>query len=946
MKRPTRRLDALLGAGARSRLGRVFAALGLVCAGVVFVGESTVMAAGFTAPPERLYMLPENPLAPIPADIVALAVPVDVLKFDGSTDLISQDDRAVVLDFDDTPNLPNPPGPCTIVDDPDIGDEDYSIGPCTRIQMSVSFGTLKVGSLTEVFKDKPDGTASTDQADAVYLTASGARVDLATDADYNADDGVPILNLNGTKQQLNDALKLLEYRPQDDYHYDGSNAETLELLLVPDDGSGPFGWDVDIRVLDVNDWPELDGANELGDTAGDGPASQTADPGIEKVIPGTYSLTDVDNDDKIDTYGPDGQLGGGDDVTDPDGNDGAGEDMLLIGSLDCGGSVAPDTGFHFASAAYESTGDTIESALNFALGIPAVAPVSPPEAVDEYNNKVIAREAFMTGLSQTGLTATTLQSAGPVDYGEFFVGVATIDEIQAALTDISFLHEVENDSCDLLVIVSDLGNNGLPLQFFGQPDARQYGVEVPFFGFDWDEFTITTGEFLEIDASFDATPLYVIEGDAADVPINITPTVPPSRPAFDLKWAAVDGTAHAGTDYAGTSNNTPTVPADAASLMIGTNTYPNTDPDGNRSFTFELDLSSVPPAGYQIVSAVPTRTVVIIDDDDAPRSVTSVSDPTVTEGDSGTKNLTFTLGLNGPADGNETVEVTTSSVAPSVSGVDYIGFSAQPVTFAPGATSATVNVVVNGDTTIEADDLVTLTVSNPSNVTLGADTTGTGTITNDDAAPTVTIDQGATQDDPTNVASIVFDVVFDKVVTGFSDGATDVTLSGTAGGTLSAAIAGSGTTYTVTVTGMTSSGTVIADVPAGAAEDAGLRDNAASTSTDHQVIYDIDRPTVTIDQAVGQADPTGATPILFTVVFSEPVTGFGIDDVTLSGTAGATTVGVSGTGTTYTVSVSGMTGDGTVIADVPANVAVDAANNQNLASTSTDNDGDVRLRRC
>ena len=104
----------------------------------------------------------------------------------------------------------------------------------------------------------------------------------------------------------------------------------------------------------------------------------------------------------------------------------------------------------------------------------------------------------------------------------------------------------------------------------------------------------------------------------------------------------------------------------------------------------------------------------------------------MTEGDIGTTNLTFTLGLNGPADGNERVNVTTSSVTPSDVGLDYVGIAGQPVTFAPGATSATVNVVVNGDTGIEDDELVTLTVSNPSNVTLGGDTTGSGTITNDD----------------------------------------------------------------------------------------------------------------------------------------------------------------------------------------------------------------------
>ena len=67
---------------------------------------------------------------------------------------------------------------------------------------------------------------------------------------------------------------------------------------------------------------------------------------------------------------------------------------------------------------------------------------------------------------------------------------------------------------------------------------------------------------------------------------------------------------------------------------------------------------------------------------------------------------------------------------------------------------------------------------------------------------------------------------------------------------------------------------------------------------------------MTIDQAVAQSDPTSVSPIVFDVVFSEPVTGFADNDVTLSGTAGATTASVSGSGATYTVAVSGMTGAG------------------------------------
>lgn len=97
-------------------------------------------------------------------------------------------------------------------------------------------------------------------------------------------------------------------------------------------------------------------------------------------------------------------------------------------------------------------------------------------------------------------------------------------------------------------------------------------------------------------------------------------------------------------------------------------------------------------------------------------------------------------------------------------------------------------------------------------------------------------------------------------------------------------------------------------------------------------------PTVTINQAAGQADPTSASPILFTVTFSEPVTGFTASDITLSGTALPTTVTISGTGPVYTASVSGMSVSGTVIASIAANMATSTASSLgNTASTSTDN---------
>src|SRR5205814_4441312 len=95
---------------------------------------------------------------------------------------------------------------------------------------------------------------------------------------------------------------------------------------------------------------------------------------------------------------------------------------------------------------------------------------------------------------------------------------------------------------------------------------------------------------------------------------------------------------------------------------------------------------------------------------------------------------------------------------------------------------------------------------------------------------------------------------------------------------------------------------------------------------------------VTSNQAATQADPPNAAPINFTVVFSEPASGFTGTDVTLSGTAGGSkTVAVSGGPSTYNAAVSGMTTAGTVIATIAAGVARDAAGNMNTASTSIDN---------
>jgi len=180
-------------------------------------------------------------------------------------------------------------------------------------------------------------------------------------------------------------------------------------------------------------------------------------------------------------------------------------------------------------------------------------------------------------------------------------------------------------------------------------------------------------------------------------------------------------------------------------------------------------------------------------------------------------------------------------------------------------------------------------------------------------------------------------VVFSEPVTGFT--ASDVSLAGsTVGGTLVANVIGTGTSYTVTVTGMDGVGTVVASIPGAAAADAAGNVSDASTSSDNTVAFDNVAPTVTIDQAAGQPDPT-SSPIEFNVHFSEPVNGFDGSDISFAGSTvgGTLQANVTGSGADYAVTVTGMFGIGTVVASIPAGAASDVAANVNVASTSSDN---------
>ena len=203
------------------------------------------------------------------------------------------------------------------------------------------------------------------------------------------------------------------------------------------------------------------------------------------------------------------------------------------------------------------------------------------------------------------------------------------------------------------------------------------------------------------------------------------------------------------------------------------------------------------------------------------------------------------------------------------------------------------------------------------------------------AAPTVTINKASGQADPSKTLPFTYTVTFSSSVTGFD--VSDLVRAGTSTGG-SASVSGSGSTYTVTLSGSLTEGTAGFTVAAGAAVDIAGNASVASTSTDNLVSYDLTGPSVTVEKAATQPDPTNSDTINFTVTFSEPVTGLVIGDFTVGGTAirGFTDETLSGSGSTYNVRVENLAA-GTVTVTLAAGRATDLAGNNNLASTSVDN---------
>ncbi len=210
-----------------------------------------------------------------------------------------------------------------------------------------------------------------------------------------------------------------------------------------------------------------------------------------------------------------------------------------------------------------------------------------------------------------------------------------------------------------------------------------------------------------------------------------------------------------------------------------------------------------------------------------------------------------------------------------------------------------------------------------------------------DLGPTVVIGQAEGQLDPTDQQPIRFTLTFSEPVTGLE--ASDIVIDNPAGNTPEVSLTGSEDTYFIEISNLIFPGELTVSLPAGVATDAtgNLSAPAIPNSPgEDSVLFNasFDGPTVSLEIAPGQNDPTPFLPLRFAVEFSVPVTGFTAEDIVVTSEGNDNPeVRLLGTGASYTIEIENLSVPGPVTVFIPAQVAVDAAGNPNAASTSSDN---------
>ncbi len=203
-----------------------------------------------------------------------------------------------------------------------------------------------------------------------------------------------------------------------------------------------------------------------------------------------------------------------------------------------------------------------------------------------------------------------------------------------------------------------------------------------------------------------------------------------SSGAATVAYSTQNGTATAGADYVTAVGTLSWTNGDAAAKTFTVTV--NDDATDENDETVALSLTNATGAALGTPS---TATLTIVDDDAAPVPGTlRFSSPTYSRNEAGGGTATITVSRVSGSSGAATVAYSTQN-GTATAGADYVT-AVGTLTWANGdAAAKTFTVTVNDDATDESDETVALSLTNATGAALGAPSSATLTIVDDDVAP-------------------------------------------------------------------------------------------------------------------------------------------------------------------------------------------------------------------
>jgi hypothetical protein len=323
--------------------------------------------------------------------------------------------------------------------------------------------------------------------------------------------------------------------------------------------------------------------------------------------------------------------------------------------------------------------------------------------------------------------AASIETSAPNVAKTGYAGIGSIDDLVYLLSQVTFNAPSAPATCELWTVVTDLGNDGLPLEYHPLPDDGdgnpQVGIEVPDLGVDYDITTYVVDGGVTLSVPSDLT---VAEGATVDIPVSIDTAEHPDIP---VGFSAIDGTTTA-ADYS----------------LPGPFVYPENDGGPiNATFVASTD-SEVEGDELVYVTIEVAGDGVKADPDTVLITITDATETTTTTTESTTTTST--------PDGTTTTTIiggTTSTTDPGTTTTTESENTTTTTTTAPETTTTTTSTTVPETTTTSTTVPETTTTTESENTTTTSTTipgSTTSTTTIDGTTTTTSIDGTTTTTEP------------------------------------------------------------------------------------------------------------------------------------------------------------------------------------------------------